>query len=134
MSCIEDLKEKFYAYENAMKACLPKVDPKLVTEILQWMKREEKPMYTIEIFLNKNTNIEQIRERVAKETGEVATFYDDGYHMVAAHRVTLEMLEEISKNDDVDEIKGTHVTRGTASIGPVFERTKDEEYWEGQRD
>jgi hypothetical protein len=134
MSCIEDLKEKFNAYENAMKTCLPKVDPKLITEILQWMKREEKPMYTIEIFLNKNTNINDIREKVARETGEVATFYDNGYHMVAAHRVSLEMLADISTHEDVDEIKGTHVTRGTASIGPVFERTKDEEYWEGQRD
>ena len=33
MSCIEDLKEKFNAYENAMKTCLPKVDPKLITEV-----------------------------------------------------------------------------------------------------
>jgi hypothetical protein len=134
MSCIEDLKEKFNAYENAMKTCLPKVDPRLITEILEWMKREEKPMYTIEVFLNTNTNIDELRELVARETGEVAAFYENGYHMVAAHRVTLEMLEEISNHEDVDEIKGTHVTRGTASIGPVFKRTKDEEYWEGQRD
>ena len=28
-----------------------------------------------------------------------------------AHRINLEMLEEISKHDDVDEIKGTHITR-----------------------
>lgn len=134
MSCIEDLKEKFNAYENAMRTCLPKVDPRLITEILEWMKREEKPMYTIEVFLNTNTNIDELRELVARETGEVAAFYENGYHMVAAHRITLEMLDEISKHEDVDEIKGTHVTRGTASIGPVFHRSKDEEYWEGQRD
>ncbi len=134
MSCIEDLKGKFLAYENAMKSCLPKVDPKLITELLQLMKKEEAPMYTLEIFLNTNANIEQLRDLVARRTGEVATFYDNGTHMVAAHKVTLQMLEEISTHDDVDEIKGTHVTRGTASIGPSFERTHDEEYWEGQRE
>ena len=134
MSCIEDLKEKFNAYENAMKTCLPKVDPKLVTELLQLLKKDKAPMYTLEIFLNTNANIDEIRDRVARETGEVATFFDNGYHMVAAHRITLEQLEEISSHNDVDEIKGTHITRGTASIGPVFDRTRDEEYWEGQRD
>jgi hypothetical protein len=134
MSCIEDLKEKFNAYENAMKTCLPKVDPKLVTELLQLLKKDKAPMYTLEIFLNTNANIDEIRDRVASETGEVATFFDNGTHMVAAHRITLEQLEEISSHEDVDEIKGTHITRGTASIGPVFERTRDEEYWPGQRD
>jgi hypothetical protein len=134
MSCVEDLKEKFNAYENAMKTCLPKVDPKFITEILQLLKKEKAPMYTIEIFLNTNANIDEMRERVAEETGEVATFHDRGTHMVVAHRITLEQLAEISSHEDVDEIKGTHITRGTASIGPVFERTKDEEYWEGQRD
>jgi hypothetical protein len=134
MSCIEDLKEKFNAYENAMKTCLPKVDPKLITEVLQLMKKEAAPMYTVEIFLNTNSNINAIRDRVARQTGEVATFYDNGTHMVAAHRITLQMLEEISSHDDVDEVKGTHITRGTASIGPSFDRTHDDEYWEGQRD
>ena len=134
MSCIEDLKEKFNAYENAMKTCLPKVDPKLVTEILQLSKRDKKPMYTIEIFLNTNANINEMRDRVARETGEAVAVYDRGTHMVVAHRITLEQLEEISSHDDVDEIKGTHITRGTASIGPVFDRTHDEEYWPGQRD
>jgi hypothetical protein len=134
MTCIEDLIEKFNAYENAMKTCLPKVDPKLVTEILQLSKKDKKPMYTIEIFLNTNNNINEMRERVARETGEAVAVYDRGTHMVVAHRITLEQLEEISSHDDVDEIKGTHITRGTASIGPVFDRTRDEEYWEGQRD
>ena len=78
MSCIEDLKEKFNAYENAMKTCLPKVDPKLVTELLQLLKKDKAPMYTLEIFLNTNANIDEIRDRVARETGEVATFFDNG--------------------------------------------------------
>jgi hypothetical protein len=129
MSCIGDLKQKFREYENAMRTCLPQVDKKLITELLLLMKKDEAPMYTLEIFLKKNANIQEIRERVAKQTGQVATFYDQGTHMVAAHRITLEMLEEICRHDDVVEIKGTHIIRGAASIGPSHERTSHDEIW-----
>lgn len=130
MSCIGDLKQKFREYENAMRTCLPQVDKKLITELLLLMKKDEAPMYTLEIFLKRNADIQEIRERVAKQTGQVATFYDKGTHMVAAHRITLEMLEEICQHEDVEEIKGTHITRGSASIGPSHERTSShKEVW-----
>jgi hypothetical protein len=101
-----------------MKQCLPKVDPKLVHELLQILKTEQAPMYTIEVYLNTDKNIDEIRRAVAGRTGEVATFIDEGKHMIAAHRITLELLEEISKHDDVDKIKGTRIYRGTVSLGP----------------
>jgi hypothetical protein len=82
------ISEKFYAYEEAMKECLPKVDPKLVHELLQILKTDEASMYTLEVYLNSDKNIDEIR-------GEVATFIDEGRHMIAAHRITLELLEEI---------------------------------------
>ena len=133
MSCIDDLKEKFEEYEKAMNACLPKVDKKLITELLVLMRKDQAPMYTLEVFLKTNTNIEGIKEDLARKTGVSASFLENGTHMVAAHRITLQMLDEISRHDDVDEIKGTHVPRGTASMGAAFRRTRDEEYWEGQR-
>ncbi len=67
MSCIGDLKQKFREYENAMRTCLPQVDKKLITELLLLMKKDETPMYTLEIFLKRNANIQEIRERVAKQ-------------------------------------------------------------------
>lgn len=76
MSCIGDLKQKLREYENAMGTCLPQVDKKLITELLLLMKKDEAPMYTIEIFLKRNANIQEIRERVAKQTGQVGTFYE----------------------------------------------------------
>ena len=133
MSCIEDLREKFQEYENAMSACLPKVDKKLITELLVLMKKDQSPMYTLEVFLKTNKNVEGIKDELARKTGVSASFLENGTHMVAAHRITLQMLEEISSHDDVEEIKGTHIPRGTASMGASFKRTRDEEYWEGQR-
>ena len=134
MSCIENLKEKFQEYENAMSACLPKVDKKLITELLVLMKKDQSPMYTLEVFLKTNKNVERIKDELARKTGVSASFLENGTHMVAAHRITLQMLEEISSHDDVEEIKGTHIPRGTASMGAAFRRTRDEEYWEGQRE
>jgi hypothetical protein len=40
MACIDNLKVKYYAYDEAMKQCLPKVDPKLVHELLQILKTD----------------------------------------------------------------------------------------------
>lgn len=68
-------------------------------------------MYTLEVYLNTDKNIDEIHREVAASTGEVATFIDEGRHMIAAHRITLELLEEISKHDDVDKIKGTRIPR-----------------------
>jgi thymidine phosphorylase len=127
MSCLEDLKQKYKEYEDAMKSCLPKVDPKLVTELLHLMRKDEQPMYTLEVFLSSNKNMENIRETVESQTGEVATFYDNGTHMVAAHRISLKQLEEISKHDDVEEIRGTRIRRGSVSIGPSHERRIDDD-------
>src|SRR3712207_682142 len=127
MSCLEDLKQKYKEYEDAMKACLPKVDPKLVTELLHLMRKDEQPMYTVEVFLSSNKNMENIREIVEQQTGEVATFYDKGTHMVAAHRISLKQLEEISKHEDVEEIRGTRIRRGSVSIGPSHERRTDDD-------
>jgi len=129
MSCIEDIKQKFNEFENAMKTCLPKVDPKLITEVLHLMKKDEAPMYTLEVFLNTNANNNEIRETVARQTGVVATFYDHGTHMVAAHRITLEMLEEVCKPDSVEMVRGTHIGSGSVSIGPSHERgDRDHEF------
>ena len=118
MGCIEDLKEKFEEYENAINECLPKVDKKLITELLVLMKRDpNKRMYTLEVFLKTNKNVERIKDELARKTGVSASFLENGTHMVAAHRITLQMLEEISSQDDVEEIKVTHIPRGTASMG-----------------
>jgi hypothetical protein len=134
MGCIDDLKEKFEEYEKAINECLPKVDKKLITELLVLMKKDPAPMYTLEVFLKTNKNLERIKDELARKTGVAASFLENGTHMVAAHRITIQMLEEISQQDDVEEIKGTHIPRGTASMGAAFRRTRDEEYWEGQRE
>lgn len=61
MSGIEDLVRKFDDFENSMKTVLPKVDTRLIIDMLHRIKRDESPMYTIEIFLDKRPDEEKIR-------------------------------------------------------------------------
>ena len=129
MSGIEDIVKKFDDFENSMKNGLPKVDSRLVIDMLHRMKRDESPMYTIEIFLNEKPNEEKIKSIITEGLGVMPAFYDHGTHIVVAHRFNLQMLEFLSNSLDVEKIRGTFTGAGRgASIGPVFERDDATDY------
>ncbi|WP_148686448.1 hypothetical protein [Candidatus Nitrosocosmicus hydrocola] len=129
MSGIEEIVKKFDDFENSMKSGLPKVDTRLVIDMLHRMKRDESPMYTIEIFLNKKPDEEKIKAIITEGLGVMPAFYDHGTHIVVAHRFNLQMLEFLSNSLDVEKIRGTFTGAGRgASIGPVFERDDATDY------
>ncbi|GKS61618.1 MAG: hypothetical protein AB7U98_12680 [Candidatus Nitrosocosmicus sp.] len=129
MSGIEDIIKKFDDFEISMKSGLPRVDSRLVIDMLHRMKRDESPMYTIEIFLNEKPNEEKIKAIITEGLGVMPAFYDHGTHIVVAHRFNLKMLEYLSNSLDVEKIRGTFTGAGRgASIGPVFERDDATDY------
>ena len=129
MSGIEDIIKKFDDFEISMKYGLPRVDSRLVIDMLHRMKRDESPMYTIEIFLNEKPNEEKIKAIITEGLGVMPAFYDHGTHIVVAHRFNLKMLEYLSNSLDVEKIRGTFTGAGRgASIGPVFERDDATDY------
>lgn len=129
MSGIEEIVNKFDEFENSMKSGLPKVDTRLVIDMLHRMKKDESPMYTIEIFLNKKPDEEKIKAIITEGLGVMPAFYDHGTHIVVAHRFNLPMLEFLSNSLDVEKIRGTFTGAGRgASIGPVFERDDATDY------
>ncbi len=129
MSGIEEIVKKFDDFENSMKSGLPKVDTRLVIDMLHRMKRDESPMYTIEIFLNKKPDEEKIKAIITEGLGVMPAFYDRGTHIVVAHRFNLQMLEFLSNSLDIEKIRGTFTGAGRgASIGPVFERDDATDY------
>lgn len=128
-SNIEDTINKFEEFEKSMKSSLPKVDPRLVLDMLHRRKRDASPMYTLEVFLKGKPNTEEIRKTIIKDIGVMPAFYDNGTHVVVAHRFNLQMLEYISQFPDVEKIRGTFTGSGRgSSIGPVFERDDTEDY------
>jgi len=131
MSCIEELEKKYLEFEYLMKSCLPKVDTQLILDILHRMAGDKNPMYTLEIFLDKKPDLDELRDKISNDLEVMPAFYDGGTHVVIAHRIDLKMLEYFSLDENVYRIRGTYTGHGQgASIGPVFERDDPEETWD----
>ncbi len=129
MSVIDTIVKNFDDFENSMREVLPKVDQRLIIDMLHRMKRDDSPMYTIEIFLKEKPNKDEIKLIITSGLGVMPAFYDHGTHVVVAHRFNLQMLEYISNNLNVEKIRGTFTGAGRgASIGPVFERDDRPDY------
>ena len=131
MSCIEELEKKYLEFEYLMKSCLPKVDTQLILDILHRSAGDKNPMYTLEIFLDKKPDLDELRDKISNDLEVMPAFYDGGTHVVIAHRIDLKMLEYFSLDENVYRIRGTYTGHGQgASIGPVFERDDPEETWD----
>jgi hypothetical protein len=129
MSGIDIIVKRFDEFENSMTEALPKVDQRLIIDMLHRLKRDDSPMYTIEIFLRERPNADEIKSIITEGLGVMPALYDHGTHIVVAHRFNLQMLEFISKNLNVEKIRGTFTGAGRgASIGPVFERDDKPDY------
>ncbi len=126
---VDDIKTKYNEYEDTVDKTLPKVDKRLVLELLHYMKKDPSPMYTIEVFLKEKPNTEELRNIVINELGVMPAFYDHDTHLVVAHRITPELLKRINDQPDVLQIRGTYTGGGRASIGPVYEYGDDEQYY-----
>jgi len=131
MSCIEELEKKYLEFDSLMKSCLPKVDTHLILDILHRLAGDKNPMYTLEIFLDKKPDLDELRNKISNDLEVMPAFYDGGTHVVIAHRIDLKMLEYFSLDENVYRIRGTYTGHGQgASIGPVFERDDPEETWD----
>ena len=116
MSVIDTIVKNFDDFENSMREGLPKVDQRLIIDMLHRMKRDDSPMYTIEIFLKENPNTNEMKSIIEEGLGVMPAFYDHGTHVVVAHRFNLQMLEYISNNLNVEKIRGTFTGAGQRGI------------------
>jgi hypothetical protein len=123
LSQVYEVVKKFDELENSIKTHLGKVDPILIVDLILRQKKEKNknPIYTLEVFIKPKQNTEEIRNRIINETGMVPAFYDEGTHIVVAHKVNLDVLKMINDIETVERIRGTYAGGGLASIGPVYD-------------
>jgi hypothetical protein len=123
LSQVQEVVKKFDELENSIKTHLGKVDPILIVDLILRQKKEKNknPIYTLEVFIKPKQNTEEIRNRIINETGMVPAFYDEGTHIVVAHKVDLDVLKMINDIETVERIRGTYAGGGLASIGPVYD-------------
>jgi hypothetical protein len=123
LSAANEVLRIFEELENSLNTHFPKVDPILVVDPILRQKKDNKrnPIYTLEVFMKPGQNIEAIRDRIISETGMAPAFYDNGTHLVVAHKLDFDMLKMINDIDFVERIRGTYSGGGMASLGPTYD-------------
>jgi hypothetical protein len=113
-------------FEQVHQKFLPKVDRTFVIDLFLRLreKPDEKPMYTIETWVEEGGDTQAIRNQVIKMTGTAPQIYDRGTHLVANHRIDYDLLKQIQDHPKVIEIKGSYMG-SSASIGPSQESSAD---------
>jgi hypothetical protein len=113
-------------FEKMHQKYLPKVDRRLVIDLFLRMRENpnSKPMYTIETFMEKGANTEEIRNEIIRMTEMAPQFFDRGTHIVVNHGLDYDLLKYINDHPHVLEIKGTYMG-SMASIGASYESSAD---------
>lgn len=122
---VEEVRRKFRESRAVYQSVLPKVDPRLITDLLERLEAsgEESLPYTIEVFTRKGVDTEAAREYIISKTGQAPAIFDNGTHYVTNQKLTLEMLKEISDSPDVEEVHGSFCG-GIGMRGAYFERSR----------
>jgi hypothetical protein len=109
---------------------LPKVDPYLIEDLLMHQQKNSKvvPFYMVEVFTKAETNSVAKRNLIFEKTGMIPALYDNATHYVSNHRLTLEMLNEISSDTDVLEVTGEY-TGGLTGRGASHEHRDMHDYY-----
>ncbi len=124
MSGIEEITIKYDEFINTIKTLLPKVNRRLLLELLPILKEEEAPGYTLQIHVKDNTDKDELKNIVLKEWEVVPAFYEHN-HAVVEHRINLQLLKQLNDLDSVESISGSQSGGGRASRGPEIERDGD---------
>ncbi len=89
--------------------------PSLIHDLLRRLKKNPNtPPTYIEVFTMSGVDTEAAKKYFFEKTGLVPAIYDNGTHYVTNHKLTLEMLKEISDSADVLEVAGDYTGKITA--------------------
>ena len=68
----------------------------------------------VEVFTKPGVNAEAVKKYIFEKTGMVPAIYDNGTHFVTNHKLTLEILKEMSDSNNVLEVAGEYTGNITA--------------------
>src|SRR6266567_1055101 len=112
---IKELNRVYAGLETLYHTYFPKSDPSLIDDLLRRLQKNPNipPIYMVEVFTKPGVNAEAVKKYIEK-TGMVPAIYEHGTLFVTNHKLTLEMLKEISDSDDVLEVAGEYTGNITA--------------------
>src|ERR1041384_2809940 len=121
-SKIKEIKAVYKGLQTLYSTYIPKGDPSLIDDLLMRQQQNPKvtPFYMVEAFTKPETDSEAKRNLIFEKTGMIPAVYDKGTHYAANHKLTLQMLKEISDDKDVLEVTGEY-TGGIGGWGASHE-------------
>ena len=130
MTDIKEIRRAFQGLQTLYETYLPKVDPRLINDLLSREQQgsAEAPFYMVEIFTKPGIDEEAKRDYILSKTGMVPSIHDKGTHYVTNHRLTLELLGELSEPEDVLEITGDY-TGILTGVGASRTRGKEDKVY-----
>jgi len=113
---IKEIKRVYAGLETLYQTYFPKSEPYLIHDLLRRLKKNPdiQPIYMVEVFTKPNLDAEVAKQYIFEKTGMVPAIYDKGTHYVTNHKLTLEILKEISDSGDVLEVAGDYTGTITA--------------------
>jgi tartrate dehydratase alpha subunit/fumarate hydratase class I-like protein len=128
----EEIMSAMKQFEKMQEKYLPKVDRKLVVDLFLRLREDpnDKPMYTMETFIEKGTNSEEIRNEIIRDTGMAPQFFDKGTHVVVHHKLDYDLLKLMNDHPGVVEIRGTYMG-SMASTGASYDSSANVHTAEG---
>jgi hypothetical protein len=128
----EEIMSAMEQFEKMQEKYLPKVDRKLVVDLFLRLREDpnDKPMYTMETFVEKGTNSEEIRNEIIRDTGMAPQFFDKGTHVVVHHKLDYDLLKLMNDHPGVVEIRGTYMG-SMASTGASYDSSANVRTAEG---
>ena|ERR1700752_4822332 len=113
---IKEIKRVYAGLETLYSTFFPKSDPYLIHDLLRRLEKNPNipAIYMVEVFTKPGIDTEAARKYIFEKTGMVPAIYDTGTHYVTNHKLTLEILKEISDSDDVLEVAGDYTGNITA--------------------
>jgi hypothetical protein len=132
---IKEIRMVYKGLQTLFETYLPKADPVLIHDLLvrEQQQQQQKnpnvaPFYMVEVFTKPGTDSEAMKNMIIEKTQMVPAIYDQGTHYVTNHRLTLEMLKEISDLEYVVEITGEY-TGGLTGRGASHEHRDMHDYF-----
>ena len=113
---IKEIKRVYAGLETIYRTYFPKSDPSLIHDLLRRLKKNPNipAIYMVEVFTKPGVNPEAAKKYIFEKTGMIPAIYDNGTHYVTNHKLTLQMLKEISDSADVLEVAGDYTENITA--------------------
>lgn len=118
----ENIKQKYGELQNTFKKYFPKVDSKLIEDLLMrsisFDKNEH--MYAINIITKTPIDTEVARNFFLEKIDQVPSSYEKGTHYLVNTKATFAFLYDIQSFGNVDNIYGDY-EGFTSTVGNIYE-------------